>query len=152
MTRPWLFLAMREDYHQIRKQQEAKEAREKAFKQKAQQAAQQAQGGQPQQNGEGSQERPGSTVNGGQGQANGQNGAKPEGQGTPSGEQSTVPKKPWDYVEEVMAALKTAFPHFGFWLFTLSAMFLSCPPIRGRFSYPHWRPFTCHLPRRMWVA
>ncbi|KAK8187026.1 hypothetical protein IWZ00DRAFT_456806 [Phyllosticta capitalensis] len=121
----------REDYHQIRKQQEAKEAREKAFKQKAQQAAQQAQGGQSQQNGEGSQERPGSTVNGGQGQANGQNGPKTEGQGTPNGEQSTVLKKPWDYVEEVMAALKTAFPLLALSMETMSdgiAKHFKCPP------------------------
>ncbi|KAK7561566.1 hypothetical protein IWX47DRAFT_824151 [Phyllosticta citricarpa] len=118
----------REDYHQIRKQQEAKEAREKMMKQKAQQAAQQAQGGAPsQQNGE--EQRPGSTVNG---QPNGQtNGTKPEGSGTPGGEQSSVPKKPWDYVEEVMAALKTAFPLLALSMETMSdgiAKHFKCPP------------------------
>ncbi|KAK7720750.1 transcription-associated protein 1 [Botryosphaeria dothidea] len=142
----------REDFHQIRKQQEAKEAREKAIREKkaaAQAAAgggqgQQAQGqnqgqGQNQENKQGSPSRPGTSggnqnnaqgQNGGENNAQGANGQKTEGGQTTPNEQQQ-PRKPWDYVEEVMAALKTAFPLLALSMETMSdgiAKHFKCPP------------------------
>jgi transformation/transcription domain-associated protein len=114
----------REDMHAIKKQQEVKEAREKQLKeqQAKKKEAEEAkkEDGTPKQGSPTS--RPGTSdgqsngaANTGEakseGQANGQ--VKTEGASDqPNGEPMDVdkPKKPWEYHDEVLAALKTAFP------------------------------------------
>ncbi|KAF2140214.1 uncharacterized protein K452DRAFT_273824 [Aplosporella prunicola CBS 121167] len=150
----------REDMHAIRKQQEAKEAREKAIPQnqnQAQNSPQIKQSGSPPRPGTANgEQRPGSQAGGNnnqqqggqqqqqqnqQQQANGQQNGGQQGSGTPKvegapgqstpGEQPAQPKKPWEYVEEVMAALKTAFPLLALSMETMSdgiAKHFKCPP------------------------
>jgi transformation/transcription domain-associated protein len=113
----------REDMHTIRRQQEAKEARDKQLKE---QQAKQSEGAEDKKEDEsprrqGSISRPGTS----DGQTNGTpvtNGETKDTQanGTPKVEQNgetngtstelEKPKKPWEYMDEVLAALKTAFP------------------------------------------
>ena len=128
----------REDFHAIKRQQEAKEAKEKEFKErqlKARAAQQQAQGQQsPKQeslqtvHGSPKQASPPSRPNTAGGTANAQ--TNMELNGTPSQQPSSTPKqepsgeskptpdaqspskpaKPWEYLDEITSALKTAFP------------------------------------------
>ncbi|TID23090.1 hypothetical protein E2P81_ATG02207 [Venturia nashicola] len=117
----------REDMGAIRKQQEIKEAKEKQQKEAAAKAKGQPlpapNPGQPQASPkQGTPSSRPQTANGtkgtsGDGETNGtpsnavQNTPKAESgdNETPNGEPAK-PKKPWEYMEEIMAALKTAFP------------------------------------------
>ncbi|KAF1991150.1 hypothetical protein K402DRAFT_389346 [Aulographum hederae CBS 113979] len=109
----------REDMHVIRKQQEIKEAKEKAMRAKqASPAGKQSTPDSRPVTANGA--RPG-TADGDNGQtaqngtlSNANNTPKPDGgeQATPNGSSTSlpVPKKPWEYTEELMSTLKTAFP------------------------------------------
>ncbi|KAF2403064.1 hypothetical protein EJ06DRAFT_580246 [Trichodelitschia bisporula] len=123
-----LFFQMRttrEDMHTIRRQQETKEAREKALRE--QQARGKAGQGTPKQGVQPSpkQQSPASrpqTANGmtpsggvdGSGTPNNAVGSStPKVDGadqTPNAAGTITPRKPWEYMDEIMAALKTAFP------------------------------------------
>ncbi|KIW01560.1 uncharacterized protein PV09_07036 [Verruconis gallopava] len=117
----------REDMHTIRKQQEAKEAREKQLKEQQTKKKEAEEGkkedGTPKQGSPAS--RPG-TADGqpnGTATTNGETKTEPQPNGAPKAEGSAEqaneanrapepekPKKPWEYMDEVLAALKTAFP------------------------------------------
>ncbi|KAF2090684.1 hypothetical protein K490DRAFT_53653 [Saccharata proteae CBS 121410] len=137
----------REDMFAIKKSQEIKDAKEKALRErqaKAQGPVQASPGGQstprpPTANGT---DRPASAS----GNNNGQEGPQSAGNtaagtpkvegstGTPNGatsETPVVPRKPWEYVEEVMSTLKTAFPLLALSMETMSdgiAKHFKCPP------------------------
>ncbi|KAF2816578.1 uncharacterized protein BDZ99DRAFT_543201 [Mytilinidion resinicola] len=115
---------VREEMVSVKKQAEVKEAKEKAARAKpgAAQGSPQIKQGSPdaRPGSASSSNRPG-TANGDSkpaitnGSANGANGASSEGneQSTPSGTpavQAVEKKKPWDHVDDISAALKTAFP------------------------------------------
>ncbi|KAF2841297.1 hypothetical protein M501DRAFT_1000466 [Patellaria atrata CBS 101060] len=126
----------REDMHVIRKQQEAKEAKEK--RQKQVQGTPDVKQSSPERSStaSGAGTRPG-TANG-ENQANGvQTTPKQEGNGasTPNGATGAAspetPKKPWDYTEEIMASLKTAFPLLALSMETMVDQIhkhFKCPP------------------------
>jgi transformation/transcription domain-associated protein len=116
----------REDMHTIRKQQEAKEAREKQIKEQ-QAKKKEAEEGKKEEGDPKRGSRPGTSDGQTNGTATTNGEAKTEAQpnGTPkvegSGDQQQngetngsseldKPKKPWEYMDEVLAALKTAFP------------------------------------------
>ena len=110
----------REDMHTIRKQQEAKEAREKQMKEQQAKKKEAEEG--KKEDGTPKQGSPSSRPGTADGQSNGTpatNGDSKTDVGKPevNGEQQNgdpmdidKPKKPWEYMDEVLAALKTAFP------------------------------------------
>lgn len=129
----------REDMVVLRKNHEAKEAKERAAKAKAQAQAQ----GSPAQKQGSPDARPGSSSASANGDskptANGapNTAVKVEGdqQGTPSGapaaETPAAPKRPWDHVEEISAILKTAFPLLALSMETMLDQIqknFKCPP------------------------
>ncbi|KAF2455722.1 hypothetical protein BDY21DRAFT_71272 [Lineolata rhizophorae] len=126
----------REDMHTIRKQQEQKEAREKQVR-----ARQQGGQGSPsiKQQQQGSPDSRPQTANGATPQqANGEN-AAPKVEGTKdqsptndaTGGSPKTPKKPWEHTEEIMSALKTAFPLLALSMETMVDQIqkhFKCPP------------------------
>ncbi len=135
----------REDMHAIKKQQEAKEARDKAARNKQGHGSPSVKQGSPEsrpQTASGPTSRPG-TANGDGGpngvQAAAGSGATPKVEpteqnapnGTPQGSADLTPKKPWDYLEEIMSALKTAFPLLALSMETMVDQIqkhFKCPP------------------------
>lgn len=129
----------REDMALLKKNHDAKEAKEKAARAKQQQA--QSSPAQKQ----GSPERPGSSGNrptsasseakpAANGTPNGTIKTEGQQQGTPNGtatETPPAPKRPWDHVEEISAILKTAFPLLALSMETMLDQIqknFKCPP------------------------
>ncbi|KAF2177502.1 hypothetical protein K469DRAFT_603242 [Zopfia rhizophila CBS 207.26] len=134
----------REDLAALKKQNDAKEAKEKVARAKQQQA-QGAQGSPAQKQGSpdarpgsaSSTNRPasasGDTKPPAAGTPNGTVKAEGNQQGTPNGTAETPapPKKPWDHVEEISAILKTAFPLLALSMETMLDQIqknFKCPP------------------------